>query len=181
MLETVLIILAGAVVVIAILCVMVALQPAEFKLSRSTTIAAPPAEPFAQVNDFHHWGSWSPWAKLDPSMKTTFDGPPAGEGAVYSWSGNNKVGEGRMTLITSKPAELIRITLEFFRPWKATNLTEFTFQPEGQGTRVTWTMTGTNNFMAKAFHLIMNMEKLVGPDFEKGLAQLKAVVEQAKK
>ena len=121
----------------------------------------------------------SPWAKLDPSMKKTHEGAPAGTGAIYSWSGNDQVGEGRMTLTESRPSELIRIKLEFMKPFAATNTTEFTFKPEGNQTMVTWSMFGMNNFIAKAFGLFMNMDKMVGGDFEKGLASMKSVVETA--
>src|SRR5262249_32595798 len=178
MLINLLVVLAIA---IAVFLVVVALQPADFKISRSTAIAAAPAEAFSQVNDFHRWENWSPWAKIDPAMKTTFDGPALGEGSAYSWSGNNKVGEGKMTVTKSQPSEQILIKLEFLRPFKATNMAEFTFKPEGPGTRVTWTMSGKKNFVAKAFQLFVNMEKMLGPDFEKGLAQLRSVVETAKK
>lgn len=162
---------------ILVLVVIVALQPAKFSVSRSATIAAPPELVFAQVNDFRRWDAWSPWAKLDPAMKTSFSGPESGAGAVYEWQGNDDVGEGRMTLTTSTPSTHIRIKLEFIKPFPATNDTEFTFTGDGQVTLVAWTMSGEHNFMGKAFCLVMNMDKMVGGDFEKGLAQLKAVVE----
>jgi len=165
------------VVIIAALAVIIAMQPADFRVSRSMTIAAPAATVFEQVNDFHKWDGWSPWAKLDPNMKQSHDGAPAVVGASYSWSGNDQVGEGRMTLTESRPSEMIRIKLEFLKPFTATNTAEFSFKPDGNQTTVTWSMFGTNNFMAKAFGLFMNMDKLVGSDFEKGLAQLKAVAE----
>ena len=174
MLKKVLIVL---VVIIAALAVIIAMQPADFRVSRSMTIAAPAATVFEQVNDFHKWDGWSPWAKLDPNMKQSHDGAPAGVGASYSWSGNDQVGEGRMTLTESRPSEMIRIKLEFLKPFAATNTAEFSFKPDGNQTTVTWSMFGTNNFMAKAFGLFMNMDQLVGGDFEKGLAQLKAVAE----
>jgi hypothetical protein len=174
-------ILIVLVILILGLVAVVAMQPANFRISRSATMAAPPSQVFDQVNDFHNWEAWSPWAKLDPTMKTTYSGPEAGTGASYSWSGNNKVGEGRMTISESQPHELVRIQLEFLRPFAAKNQAEFTFQPAGNQTQVTWGMTGTNNFMAKAFNLVMNMDKLVGKDFEKGLAQLKTVVESARR
>jgi len=161
--------------------VIVALQPAEFSVTRTAVIAAPAPAVFAQVNDFHKWAGWSPWAKLDPNMKTTYEGAPAGNGAIYSWSGNNDVGEGRMTLTESRPSELVRIKLEFKKPFEATNTTEFSFKPESDKTLVTWSMAGENNFMAKAFGLVMNMDKMVGGDFEKGLAQLKSVAEISSK
>jgi len=161
--------------------VIVALQPAEFRVTRSAVIAAPAPAVFVQVNDFHQWEGWSPWAKIDPNMKTIYEGAPAGTGAVYSWAGNTDVGEGRMTLTESRPSELVRIKLEFKKPFEATNTTEFSFKPEADKTLVTWRMAGENNFMAKAFGLVMNMDKMVGGDFEKGLAQLKSVAETSSK
>ena len=155
-----------------------ALQPSHLEVSRSTEIDAPPAAVFEQVNDFHHWDDWSPWAKLDPSMKTSFEGPKFGEGAKYSWDGNDKVGAGRMTIVDSKPPETVKIKLEFLRPMASVADTLFTFTPVGAGkTKVTWKMSGENGFIGKAFSLIMDCDKMVGPDFEKGLANLKAVVE----
>jgi uncharacterized protein YndB with AHSA1/START domain len=167
--------------IIAALAVIVVLQPSDFRISRSTTIAAPAATVFEQVNDFHKWDGWSPWAKLDPNMKQSHEGAPTGVGASYWWSGNDQVGEGRMTLTESRPSEMIRIKLEFLKPFAATNTAEFSFKPDGNQTTVTWSMFGSNNFMAKAFGLVMNMDKLVGADFEKGLAQLKTVAETAGK
>jgi len=136
---------------------------------------------FAQVNDFHKWDAWSPWAKLDPNMKQNYEGAPAGTGAMYSWTGNDQVGQGRMTITDSKPSELVKIKLEFIKPWTATNATDFMFTPQGNQTSVKWTMDGDNTFMGKAFGLFMNMDKMVGGDFEKGLAQMKAVAEAAAK
>jgi hypothetical protein len=114
-------------------------------------------------------------------MKQAYEGAPTGIGAIYTWTGNKEVGEGRMTIIESRPSDLIRIKLEFFKPFRATNTAEFTFKPEGNQTSVTWSMTGKNNFMAKAVHLFMNMDKMIGGQFEKGLAQMKSVVEGAPK
>src|SRR5215510_5643473 len=167
MLTNILIIVA--VLVIAFM-VIVALQPKTFRVQRSATISAPPPAVFSQVNDLHNWETWSPWAKLDPTMKTTYEGSASGKGAISSWSGTKKVGEGRMTIVESRPHDLIRIKLEFFRPFKATSTAEFTFKPEGGQTVVTWSMFGENNFLAKAFHMFMNCDKMIGGDFEKGLA-----------
>ncbi len=172
-------ILIAVAVIVVLFVLVVATRPAEFRVTRSATIAAPAAAVFTRVNDFHHWDAWSTWAKRDLSMKQTHEGAPAGVGAVYSWAGNSKVGEGRMTITESRAPALIRIKLEFLRPFAATNITEFTFNPEGSGTRVTWDMTGKCNFMSKAFGLFMNMDKMVGGDFEQGLANLKAVSEAA--
>src|SRR5205823_3997824 len=122
----------------------------------------------------------SPWAKRDPAMRQTYEGATSGAGAVYSWAGNRNVGEGRMTLTESRPNESIRIRLEFLKPFASTADTEFTFKPEASGTLVTWCMTGKKNFASKAFCLFMNMDKMVGGDFEKGLAELKAAAEAGK-
>ena len=170
-------VLIALLAILAALAVVIALQPSDFRIVRSTSINAPAATVFEQVTDFHKWDGWSPWAKLDPNMKQSFEGASAGVGASYSWSGNDQVGEGRMTLTESQPNELIRIKLEFLKPFAATNTAEFSFKPDGNQTTVTWSMFGTNNFIAKAFGLLMNMDKLVGADFEKGLAQLKSVAE----
>jgi hypothetical protein len=170
-------ILIALVLIIAIFLVIVALQPSDFHVERSATIAAPPAVAFAQVNDFHNWPAWSPWAKLDPACKYTYDGPASGRGASVAWAGNDEVGEGKMTILDSTPTELIRIKLEFVKPFAATNTAEFTFKPQGAQTNVNWAMFGQKNFMAKGMCLFMSMDKMVGKDFEKGLAQMKAVAE----
>jgi hypothetical protein len=175
------IILIALAVIIIVFVIIVAMQPSEFRVTRSATISGPRSAVFAQVNDFHKWEAWNPWGKIDPAMKQTYEGAPAGTGAVYTWAGNKEAGEGRMTITESRPNDLIRIQLEFFKPFRATNTAEFTFKPEGNQTVVTWSMTGENNFMAKAVHLFMNMDKMVGGQFEKGLASIKSVVEGAPK
>jgi uncharacterized protein YndB with AHSA1/START domain len=172
-------VLVALAVIVAGALVVVATRPAEFRVTRTGTIAAPPATVFAQVNDFHKWEAWNPWGKLDPAMKESYEGAPAGVGAVYTWTGNSQVGEGRMTITESRPNELIRIKMEFLKPFAATSTAEFTFRPEGNRTTVTWTMEGTNNFMAKAVHLVMNMDRMIGGQFEKGLAAMKSVAEGA--
>jgi uncharacterized protein YndB with AHSA1/START domain len=172
-------ILIGLAVVVVALVAIVSMQASTMRIQRSAVFSAPPSAVFEQVNDFHNWDAWSPWAKLDPTCKNTFDGAPSGKGAIFSWDGNKKVGAGRMTITDSRPYELIRIKLEFLRPFKATNTTEFTFKPQADGTRVTWTMTGEKNFMCKAMCLFMNMDKCVGGDFEKGLAAMKTIAESS--
>jgi len=172
------IILMAIVVIVVGLVVVVAMQPADFSVTRSTQIAAPPATVFAQVNDFHNWEAWSPWAKLDPNMQTTYEGAAEGTGAIYSWVGNSEVGEGRMEITDSRPSEQVTIDLEFIKPFAATNTTVFDFQPVGDQTEVTWTMSGKNGFVAKAMCLFMDMDGMVGGDFEKGLAKMKEVSEQ---
>ena len=171
-----------ALAIIAILFfVLIVGRPDDFRVTRSATIAAPAAAVFEQVNDFHKWDDWSPWAKLDPTCKNTFDGASAGKGAMFAWDGNKKVGAGRMTVLESQSPGLIRINLEFLRPFKATSTTEFTFKSEGNGTVVAWSMFVKNNFLSKAFGLFTNCDKMVGKDFEKGLASLKSIVETAAK
>src|SRR4051794_35771156 len=160
---------------------VVASRPPEFRVTRSITIDAPPSAVFPRVNNFHNWEDWSPWAKLDPAARSTFEGPAAGTGAVFHGAGNEKVGEGGMTTTESRPDELIRIRLEFLKPFAATNTATFTFKPEGDGTAVTWTMEGKNGFLCKAFGLFVDMDKMIGGDFEKGLAVMKSLVETAPK
>ena len=174
-------ILTILVVILLVFAAVVAMQPSEFRVERSTAISAPAPTVFAQVNDLHNWEAWSPWAKLDPSMKQTYEGALAGVGAVYSWAGNNQVGEGHTTITESHPSDLIRMKLEFVKPFKGTNDVEFTFTPEGNQTVVSWSMTGKKNFITKALHLFMSMDKMVGGMFEQGLAQMKSVVEAVKK
>ena len=170
-------VLIAIAVILVLFAVIVTLQPSSFRVARSTSISAPATAVFAQVNDFHRWEAWNPWGKIDPAMQQSYQGAAAGTGAVYTWAGNHEVGVGRMTITDSRPSDLIRIKLEFFKPFAATNQSDFTFKPEGDQTVVTWSMTGTNNFMAKAVHLFMNMDKMVGGQFEKGLAQMKASAE----
>jgi len=175
MLKWVLLGLGGVIVVFLIL---VALQPSEFKVERSATLRAPAPAAFAQVNDFQNWQAWSPWEKVDPALKRSYEGPKAGTGAVYAWQGNKDVGEGRMTITESRPGELVHIKLEFIKPFAAVNDTVFRFQPSSDGTTVTWTMSGRNNFVSKAMCLFVNMDRMVGGMFEQGLAQMKTVVER---
>ncbi len=181
MLETILIALGAVLVVLAVFALVVALQPSEFSVTRTATMSAPATDVFAQVNDFHNWEAWSPWAKLDPAARNSFEGAPAGTGAIFTWAGNKNVGEGGMTITESRPSDLIRIKLEFLRPFKGTNTAEFTFKPDGNQTVVKWSMAGTKNFVVKAFGLFMSMDKMVGGQFEQGLASMKSVVESANK
>jgi polyketide cyclase/dehydrase/lipid transport protein len=172
-------ILIALVAVVAAFAAFVALQPSEYRVARSATIAAPAPDVFAQVNDFHKWDAWSPWAKLDPNAKTTFEGASAGEGAIFTWAGNREIGEGRMSLTQTRPVELIRIRLDFVQPMAGTSTAEFTFKPEGDRTAVTWAMFGQNNFVSRAICLFMNQDKMLGGYFEKGLENLRAVAEAA--
>ena len=172
-------ILIALVVIVVGLVAVIALQPSRYRVSRSTTIAAPAPVVFAQVNDFHRWTAWSPWEKIDPAMKRTYEGPPAGVGTSYTWVGKGEVGEGRMTIVESRPSDLIQVKLEFVKPFAGTSVAEFTFKPEGDRTQVTWSMTGDKNFIAKAIHVVMSMDRMIGDQFDKGLAAMKTVAEAA--
>lgn len=171
-------ILIGAAIVLVALVAYVATQPGEFSVSRSATFAAPAPAVFAQVNELKKWEAWSPWAKKDPQAKQSYAGPAAGAGASMSWVGNKEVGEGRMTIVDSSPNALVRFKLEFFKPFAATNTAEFSFKEEGGRTALTWSMRGHNNFIGKAMCLVFDMDKMVGGDFEAGLAGIKGIVEK---
>lgn len=160
---------------------VVASRPSTFHVERSITIAAPVDLPFGIVNDFHKWHFWSPWEALDPNMKRTFDGPFAGPGAIYAWVGNDKAGEGKMTILESKPYESIRIQLEFIKPMPGTSFTTVTYAPVPEGIKMTWAMDGQNDFMGKAICLFVDMDAMLGKDFEKGLATIKTLTEQEAK
>ncbi len=174
-------ILIGIGVVIGLFVVVVLTRPATFHIERSITMAAPAENAFAQVNDFHAWSAWSPWEKMDPDMKRSFDGAPSGVGAGYAWKGNDKVGQGRMTIEKSDKPSLVAIKLEFIKPFTATNTATFSFAPSAAGTKVTWAMDGEHNFVGKAASLFMDMDKMVGGDFERGLAAMKTAAESAPK
>jgi uncharacterized protein YndB with AHSA1/START domain len=175
MLKKILLVLVALVVVFLL---VVALQPSDYRVERMTTIAAPPSQVFAEVNDFHKWEAWSPWAKLDPDAKITFEGPDAGEGAVLAWAGDENVGVGKMTQFESRPDEHIKIKVDFVEPFEGSTNSEFSFKPQGDQTDVAWAMHGHHNFVEKAFCLVMKGLDMMGDDLEKGLAQLKSVVEQ---
>lgn len=147
-----------------------------YTVTRSATIPAPASAIFPYVNSFHEWTQWSPWESVDNNLQRTYSGTESGVGAKYAWTGNRKAGAGTMEIIKSDEPGSINIRLEFTKPFKAVNPTSFTFTPDGSGTRVTWTMTGENTGLGKVFALFMNMDKMVGGDFEKGLASLAAAV-----
>jgi hypothetical protein len=172
MLINILIVLA---VLVVGLFIFAATRPSEFRISRSALVSAPPDVVFPHVNDLHNWEAWSPWAKLDPAAHSSYEGPAAGAGAAFSWAGNHNIGEGRMTITESHPYDLVRFRLDFLKPFKGTNLAEFTFQPENGQTRVTWTMSGRYGFIPKLMGLFLNCDKMMGDQFEKGLADLNKV------
>lgn len=171
-------ILAILVLLISGLSVYVVTQPAEFRVTRTAMINAPADAVFAQVNDLPAWQAWSPWAKRDPNIKNTYSGPTSGAGASHAWAGNQEVGEGRMTILESRPGALVRLKLEFFKPFEGTNTVDFTFQPRGNQTEVTWSMYGPNTLMGKIMSLFIDMDAMCGSDFEKGLESLNQVATQ---
>ena len=160
-------VLIGIGCVLGLFLIVAALQPAEFRIVRTAQVRGPADAVFNLINDLHAWESWSPWAKLDPGMKREYAGPPQGVGASHSWLGNKKVGEGRMTVTASEPFRLVRLKLEFIKPWTATNVAEFEIREECGQSQISWSMTGKNDFGGKVFGLLMNMDKMVGRDFEK--------------
>jgi hypothetical protein len=174
-------ILIGLAVLLVVFLIVAALRPDDLRVERSITISAPAELAFAQVNDLRKWQEMSPYVKEDPAAKYTFAGPAAGVGSSLEWAGNAKVGTGRMTITESRPSELVRFKFEYFKPWYCTNTTDFTFRPAGSGTEVTWAMSMKNNFIAKASGLVMNMDKLMGENYEAGLVNLKNLAEAAAK
>jgi hypothetical protein len=175
-------VVVGLLVVVAGFVAVVSTRPSTFRVERSLVMASPAELPFGLVNTFQQWKYWSPWEAMDPKMQKTFDGPIAGPGASYTWSGNDQVGKGKMTIVDAKLYERIDLKLEFIEPWQSTNATAFVFEPVPEGVKVTWRMEGTNTFMGKAFSLFMDMDGMIGKDFEKGLATMKSLVEpEAKK
>jgi uncharacterized protein YndB with AHSA1/START domain len=168
-------ILLGVVGVLLLLVLVIATRPNSFEVKRSATIQAPPDRVYAQLNDFHRWLQWSPWDKLDPTMQRTHSGPTSGVGAHYHWIGNKDVGTGEMTIVKSTPDQSVEIDLHFIEPFEAKNVTLFTLSPTATGTQVEWKMTGENNFVGKAFSLFMDMDSMVGKDFESGLSNLAQV------
>ena len=166
------------VVLIGALLGLAATKPDTFRVQRATSIKAPPAKVFALINDFHKWGEWSPWEKLDPDLKRTFSGADAGKGAVYAWEGNNKVGAGRMEITEPTPPSKVLIKLDFIKPFEGHNIAEFTLEPQGDATQLTWAMYGPTPFVSKVMQVFVSMDSLIGKDFETGLANLKAAAEK---
>ena len=172
--KTVIIVVA---VLIAGVLVVAALRPDDFSVQRSASIKAPADKIYPMLVDFRQWPGWSPWEKLDPTMTRTLGGAASGPGATYAWSGSGKVGAGRMEITQSSAPSRIVIQLDFFRPFQARNIAEFTLEAQGEAAKVTWAMHGPATLMSKLMGMLFNMDKLVGRDFEAGLAGLKCVAE----
>jgi hypothetical protein len=171
------IVIVIAVIVAAVL-IFAATRPDDFRIQRSATIKAPPDKIFGFINDFHKWSTWSPWEKLDPNLKRTYSGAEKGLGAIYEWEGNKKVGQGRMEITQASPPQKLVIKLDFIRPFSANNTAEYTLESQGDSTTITWAMLGKQPFMFKVMSLFMSMDKMVGKDFEAGLANLKGLAEK---
>jgi uncharacterized protein YndB with AHSA1/START domain len=169
----------GLVIALLIAGVLIyaATKPDSFRLERSAAIKAPPEKISAYLIDFKQWAAWSPWEGKDPAMKRTFSGAASGKGAVYGWEGNKNVGTGRMEILDVQPQK-VTIKLDFLAPFEAHNTTEYALEPQGDSTKVTWAMFGPSNYMSKVMSVFMSMDKMVGPDFEAGLAKLKAAAEK---
>jgi uncharacterized protein YndB with AHSA1/START domain len=176
--EVLLVIAILAVVAIVGVLVYAATKPNTFRVERAISVNAPPERIFAFLSDFHNWPTWSPWEKMDPAMARTYSGAPTGVGAAYAWDGNKKVGAGRMEIVEASPPTRLGLKLDFSRPFEAHNRVDFTLIPEGQATRVVWAMSGPAPYIAKVMGVVMNMDRMVGKDFERGLANLKAAAER---
>jgi carbon monoxide dehydrogenase subunit G len=172
------IIVAIIVVVLGALFIFASTKPDTFRVQRSMNIQAAPEKIFPHLNDLHNWTAWSPWERIDPAMKRTYSGPASGKNAVYEWEGNNKVGQGRMEIVESVPDSKIVIKLDFIKPFAAHNTAEFTLEPAGDATNVTWAMYGPSPFISKVMQVFISMDAMVGKDFDAGLANLKNLSEE---
>jgi uncharacterized protein YndB with AHSA1/START domain len=178
MFEIIAIVAVVLALAIAAVLILAARKPDRFAVQRATTVKAPPDRIFPLINDFHQWGSWSPYETRDPAMKRSYSGADSGKGAVYGWEGNKDVGSGRMEILDAQAPSKIVIKLDFFAPFEGHNTAEFTMLPQGDGTNVTWSMHGPSPFIGKIMHVFINMDRMVGKDFEAGLANLKRLTEK---
>ena len=165
-------------IAIAVVLILAATKPATLRVQRSVSINAPPERIFSLISDFHQWVTWSPYEQKDPAMKRTYSGTERGRGAVYAWDGDKNVGSGRMEILDVSAPSKIVIKLDFFKPFEGHNTAEFTMLPQGDGTHVTWLMHGPANFMSRLIQVFMNLDNLIGKDFEAGLANLKTITEK---
>jgi uncharacterized protein YndB with AHSA1/START domain len=178
MFEIIAIVAVVLALAIAAVLILAARKPDTFRVQRATTVKAPPDKIFPLINDFHQWGAWSPYETRDPAMKRSYSGAERGKGAVYGWEGNKNVGSGRMEILDTQAPSKIVIKLDFFAPFEGHNTAEFTMLPQGDGTNVTWSMHGPSPFIGKIMHVFINMDRMVGKDFEAGLANLKRLTEK---
>jgi uncharacterized protein YndB with AHSA1/START domain len=165
-------------IIIAVVLILAARKPDTFSVTRAAVVNAPADKIFPLISDFHQWLNWSPWEGRDPAMKRTYSGAERGKGAAYAWESNKNVGSGHMEILEATPSSKIVIKLDFLKPFEAHNVAEFTMLPRGGATSVTWVMHGPAPFMTKLMHTVMNIDRMVGKDFETGLANLKAIAEK---
>ena len=175
MIKKILIVIA---VLIAAVLIYAATKPDTFRVERSASIKAPPEEIFPYVNDLHNHGAWSPWEKKDPAMKRTHSGAASGKGAIYEWDGNNEIGQGRMEITESIPHSKVVFAMHFIKPFEAYNIAEIVLEPQGDSTTVTWAIYGPQPYISKLFSLVCSMDKMIGKEFESGLANLKVLTEK---
>jgi uncharacterized protein YndB with AHSA1/START domain len=168
----------GVVLLVAVVLAFAATRPDSFSVRRAASIQAPPEKIFPLISDFSRWSAWSPYERKDPAMKRSFSGPAAGKGAVYAWEGNGDVGQGRMEIADAVAPSRVTLKLDFVKPFEAHNKVDFTLEPKGGATEVTWAMDGPMPFISKVITLFVDMDRMVGGDFEAGLANLKAVAEK---
>jgi polyketide cyclase/dehydrase/lipid transport protein len=178
MFEIIAIVAVLLAIAIAIVLILAATKPDTFSVQRTAAVKAPAEQIFPFVINFHKWTSWSPWEHRDPAMKRTYSGAESGKGAVYAWEGNKNVGSGRMEILDALPSSKIVIKLDFFKPFEGHNTAEFSFVPDASATTITWVMHGPSPFMSKVMQVFMNLDSMIGRDFETGLANLKRLAEQ---
>jgi len=171
------ILLIAAILAVGVVLLLAAGKPDEFRLERKAVIHAKPGKILSLIEDFHAWSIWSPWEDVDPAMKRTYSGSATGVGARYAWEGNRKVGSGKMEITEVQAASRVKVKLDFLKPFEAHNTAEFSLVQNGETTEATWAMYGPNRFFAKVMHVVFDMDKMVGKDFEKGLARLKTAAE----
>jgi hypothetical protein len=178
MFELIVIIAVVLAIAIAVVLILAATKPDTLRVQRSATVSAPAEKLFPLINDFHQWRTWSPYEHKDPEMKRTYSGAESGKGAVYAWDGNNNVGSGRMEILETSVPSKIRIKLDFFKPFEGHNTAEFTMLPQGDATSVTWLMQGPARFVTRVMQVFINLDNMIGKDFEVGLANLKKLTEK---
>jgi uncharacterized protein YndB with AHSA1/START domain len=169
--------LLAVVIIVAVVSSLALTQPDTFRIERSIAIKAPPERVFSYLDDFHQWPAWSPWERFDPAMQRSYSGTARGKGAVYTWSGNADVGQGRMEIVGSEPPRTLDIQIDFVQPFESHNVVRFVLTPEAGGTLVTWSMSGSSPFLMKLVEVFTSVEDMAGPDFELGLVQLKEAAE----
>lgn len=175
MIKQLLLVVLGIVAIIAIRALFI---PGSFRVERSLMVKATPEAIFPLLNDFQQFGRWSPWEKLDPAMERQISTPSAGPGAVYEWRGNSKAGAGRMEILQQDPSKSVRVKLDFLQPFESHNTTDYTLTPVGDSTRVSWAMYGPSTFPSKVMQVFVSMDKMIGGDFDRGLAAIKSIAEQ---